>query len=318
MRNFQRNNYIKEFGFLLYLQVLFIKIIRRILPSQLKGSLYKLEQTIKKRKLKKILNPKLQEMLSIVENTSISYTERIPKKIWVFWWQGNQKEIPLVDFCISSVIKNKPKGSEVTILTKDNLEKYCNIENHIMQKVEAGIITLTHFSDIVRVSVLAEQGGVWLDATIFAASNFSTIFQEGIWSIKKPDVKQKYIPKGRWSIYAIGAPKNSILIILMRELFNWYWTYHSSMLDYFLVDYCMDYLYDTFPEIRSMIDDIPENNQQVLFLQKKLGHTFTTEILSPLFVDTQLFKLSWKEQVALEKDGVQTVLGWLMTNSDLK
>ena len=79
-----------------------------------------------------------------------------------------------------------PKDAELIILTKENLSQYCSIPDHIYQKLEAGIITLTHFSDIVRVTALAVRGGLWLDATIFATGDFSYAFEGPFWSIRKP------------------------------------------------------------------------------------------------------------------------------------
>jgi hypothetical protein len=235
------------------------------------------------------------------------------EKIWIFRWQGNQSH-PIVKLCLSSINKRKSSDTELGVLTKDNLSQYCKIPSHIQEKVDAGIITLTHFSDIVRVGVLAEHGGVWLDATVYAAADFSMIFNGNVWSIKKPSMYHKYIPKGRWSIYAIGAEKHSLLFLLMQELFSEYWKTHDSMLDYFLVDYCMDLLYEKVPCIRQALDAIPENNPQVLELQRLLGQPFSDELFGTLLADTQLFKLSWKKEVPLEIQGNATMLGWLLRN----
>lgn len=300
----------KEFGVWLYLQMKVLKILRKISSGPIKRSLYDFEHAKKKMILEKLLVPCINQF----PQEHSSGQGAIPKRIWIFWWQGNQNDIPIVNLCISSIYKRKPIDAELVVLTKDNLYQYCKIPSHIQEKVDTGIITLTHFSDIVRVGVLAEHGGVWLDATVYAATEFSTIFDGNVWSIKKPSMYHKYIPKGRWSIYAIGAEKHSLLFLLMRELFSEYWKTHDSMLDYFLVDYCMDLLYERVPGIRQALDAIPENNPQVLELQRLLGQPFTGELFGTLLADTQLFKLSWKKEVPLEIDGKVTMLGWLLGN----
>jgi hypothetical protein len=214
--------------------------------------------------------------------------------------------------CIKSIEKQKHPDTKLIILTKENLGQYCTISDHLMQKRENGIITLTHFSDLVRVAVLAEHGGVWLDATMYAAADFSNIFNQAVWSIKKPSPCHKYIPKGRWSIYAIGAVPQSIVFVLMQELFDYYWSTYTSMFDYFLVDYCLDFLYSEVPEVRILLDSIPLNNPQVLDLQSCLGNPEDSSLLPRLKTDTQLFKLSWKKQVPLMVDGKKTVFNRLV------
>ena len=318
MSKHQKMSFIKDFGFLFYIRVVILKIARKIFPRSLKAFFYEREHSLKKHKLKKILSP-IADKLKTLEKAHGDGRARIPKKIWIFWWQGNHNEIPLIKFCIDSVERNKPHGVELIVLTKENLDMYCSIDDTIMKKLKSGVITLTHFSDIVRVSVLAEQGGLWLDATIFAASDFSPAFREGIWSIRRIDIKQKYVPKGRWSIYAIAAPKDCNVFVLMREIFVYYWSFHSAMLDYFLVDFCIDFLYESFSEIRNLFEAIPENNPQVLGLQKELGEPFSPDTLAKLAANTHLFKLSWKEKIPLERNGRVTMLGWLLeTNNSIR
>ena len=50
---------------------------------------------------------------------------------------------------------------QYTIITKDNWQQYMELPNHIIEKVENGKITLTHFSDIIRAELIKNYGGVW-------------------------------------------------------------------------------------------------------------------------------------------------------------
>ena len=89
--------------------------------------------------------------------------------IWIFWWQGYDTAPLLVKKCIDSIIKNAG-NHPVILITKENWKNYADIPDYIIEKVEKGIITLTHFSDILRMSLVSEHGGLWLDATIFVSS----------------------------------------------------------------------------------------------------------------------------------------------------
>ena len=87
--------------------------------------------------------------------------EHIPENfnIYVFWWQGINESTPeLVKTCIHLAQVNNP-NNKVIILTKDNFKDYSDIPDYILEKLDKGIITITHFSDILRASVLSKTGG---------------------------------------------------------------------------------------------------------------------------------------------------------------
>ncbi len=209
-----------------------------------------------------------------------------------------------------------PKDVELVILTKENLSQYCSIPDRIYQKLENGIITLTHFSDIVRVTILADRGGLWLDATIFATDDFSYTFNIPFWSIKRPGISHKFVPRGRWAIYAISAEQNSIIFYLMKELFSLYWNRYNCMVDYFLVDLFMDLLYACVEDVRMLIDGVQPNNSRVLDMQDCVEEPWTSELVAALSNETQLFKLSWKQQAAASIDGKQTLFGWVLDQGE--
>ena len=87
-------------------------------------------------------------------------------KIWMCWWQGEENAPEIVRACIDSVRRNAG-GHEVVVITDENLSKYVDIPEWALDKVHAGIMSRTHLSDLLRLSLLAEHGGLWLDATFY-------------------------------------------------------------------------------------------------------------------------------------------------------
>ena len=77
--------------------------------------------------------------------------------IWVLWWQGVDGMPKLVKVCYQSILRNAGKHP-VHLITKQNISEYTNIPKLIYDKMEAGCITLTHLSDIVRMSLLQSWG----------------------------------------------------------------------------------------------------------------------------------------------------------------
>lgn len=101
---------------------------------------------------------------SIYEEPQNTITSDCP--IWIFWGQGEDQMPSLVRCCYQSILKNA-KEHPVHLITIKNYYEYVDIPNYIIEKFNEGKITWTTFSDIIRVSLLAKWGGLWLDATIY-------------------------------------------------------------------------------------------------------------------------------------------------------
>lgn len=86
------------------------------------------------------------------------------KIIWVCWLQGVENAPALVQKCVASI---RQYGGEYKVieLTEENIPQYISLPAYIWDKYRAGIISHTHFSDILRFALLAEKGGIWIDAT---------------------------------------------------------------------------------------------------------------------------------------------------------
>ena len=102
-------------------------------------------------------------------------TEQIkPKKtfnnekiIWQFWGQGwDFEKLPdVVKISYKSVEKYK-KDYEIIHLNMNNINDYLEIPEYILKKVEDKKMGFAHFTDIIRLALLYNYGGVWIDATI--------------------------------------------------------------------------------------------------------------------------------------------------------
>ena len=121
---------------------------------------------------KQIYNYLKSEYESVIQYCVEKYNEKDAKTcektyIWVMWWQGESAMPPIVKACYSS-IKRAAKDYEVVLITEENWKQYVEIPQYIIDKVDCKKITLTHFSDIVRVALLKRWGGLWIDATVYA------------------------------------------------------------------------------------------------------------------------------------------------------
>lgn len=123
-------------------------------------------------------------------------------KIWVFWWQGLDEAPFIIKLCINNM-KKYIKDREIILITKDNFSYYINLPNFIMKKFNNGNISIQQFSDIIRVYLMYNYGGIWLDATILIKDKLdNAIFNYNFYSVKREK-----------------KMKNILLIIVGQDLF---------------------------------------------------------------------------------------------------
>lgn len=90
--------------------------------------------------------------------------------IYFFWYQGWNN---------TPIIKNNYNtlkrfcGKRVIFISSENVEEFIHLPKIIYEKLECGMISYTHFADIVRMTLIAERGGIWIDATTFVCKNIS-------------------------------------------------------------------------------------------------------------------------------------------------
>ena len=115
------------------------------------------------------------------------------KYIWVCWLQGEKSMPDVVKYCLKSVQKNAPDEAEVVLITSDNLKKYIEFPNFIYQRLKKGSLTMTHFSDLIRMALLKEYGGLWIDATVFVSNK----------------IPQKYFERDLYSVQVLAKSERS-------------------------------------------------------------------------------------------------------------
>ena len=140
-----------------------------------------------------------------------SSNKDIPNIIWVCWWQGLENAPEIVKVCFES-IKKFAGERKVILITQNNYQDYVDIPDYIIEKVKKGIISITHFSDVLRVNLLSKHGGIWIDATCLLTANIFEDFIPEFYTVKLPhNDKEVCISDGKWCIFFMGSSKNNIL-----------------------------------------------------------------------------------------------------------
>jgi hypothetical protein len=233
-------------------------------------------------------------------------------KVWVMWWQGEENMPEIIKFCFSSV-KNNANGNEVILIDHRNYSEYITLPDYIIEKVEKKIISITHLSDLIRVSLLSDHGGLWLDATMLLTAPLPMNIDYSYWTTKwtlKPHEYNKYkLWVGLWSISDLpkltisqcmgiwySCPRNPIFQGL-KDFWLLYWYKEIQVPYYWTTEvFLIGIMYGKIQSVRKMIDDVPISNSKIFDLRFYINKEFDINLWNELVSDTNFFYLSWKEE----------------------
>ena len=185
-------------------------------------------------------------------------TEQIkPKKtfnnekiIWQFWGQGwDFEKLPdVVKISYKSVEKYK-KDYEIIHLDMNNINDYLEIPAYILKKVEDKKMGFAHFTDIIRLALLYNYGGVWIDATILLTDYLpQEYFEMDYFMFQRDDNLEN---KKDWEDYddfyfswnnemkvrvlnsIIFAKKNNEIIKTLLDMLLIFWEHNDLVPNYF-------------------------------------------------------------------------------------
>lgn len=229
------------------------------------------------------------------ENTAVqppSTENKISDKIWICWLQGIEQAPELVKLCYNSIRKNI-ENKEIIVITERNRRNYIALPEWIEQKYEKGIITHTHFSDILRIALLARYGGTWIDATVFCSgknipdymlnSNFF-LFQN-----LKPGADGHVLNISSWFI---TAQKGQKIILAVEKMIYEYWKKNNYQADYFLLHHFFSLTRETFHTEWKNVIEYPNSMPHILLMN--LFEPFNIEQYEALTQICPFHKLAYK------------------------
>lgn len=240
----------------------------------------------------------------IIENINFGNSnEKAEKNIWIYWAQGIESAPILVKKCIFNM-KECCKEYNINIITNDNLKEYIDIPKYILEKVRKKKITLTHFSDIIRVNLLAKYGGIWIDSTVFVNNNFEDFINDEFEIITIPQDNINYnVSGGKWSAWLIGTKSILPYFKVCSDFFNIYWEKNDVLITYFLIDYVLEYMYRTISDFKLYVDKSNKVDYSVYQLVEIRNEKCTFEQYNKFLNNHIVNKLNYKIDYKInEKD----------------
>ncbi|MGN1203332.1 MAG: capsular polysaccharide synthesis protein [Eubacterium sp.] len=217
------------------------------------------------------------------------------RKIWVFWWTGEDSAPEIVKACIRSIRRNA-NGHDVVMLDRSNYQNYITLPKVIIDKHDKGIIGHAHFSDIIRLSLLSKYGGMWIDATVFISQPIpEAVFEEQFYTMKTYNPNSEFFSKSRWAGYFLSGDKNFPLFSFAGDCLIEHWKRTDKIIDYLLMDYVFELAYQNIDSVRKAIDRMPDNNFKRGNLMAAINAEYDESLFNELATqETFASKLSWR------------------------
>lgn len=223
------------------------------------------------------------------------------KKVWVCWLQGIENAPEIVQICYRSLLECLP-DREIVVITRENYQEYITFPENIQKKFDQGIITNTHFSDLLRMELLLNYGGTWIDATVLCTSKKvpeylldSDLF---FYQTLKPGRDGHAVVMSSWFITACT---NNPILLLTRALIYHYWDNHDFMIDYFLFHDFFQIALEQYPDDWNRV--VPVSNEHPHILLLRFFEKYDEKIWNCVKEMTCFHKLSYKfseEQLSMK------------------
>ena len=215
------------------------------------------------------------------------------------WLQGIENAPDIVKQCYVSLNQNI-SNKEIVVITEENYREFTEFPEYIIETYEKGLITRTHFSDLVRVEILSRHGGTWIDGTVLCTENpyecgMEYMLEDDLFVFQnlKPGRDGHVLTISSWFMTACS---NNKIILLTRALMFNYWKTKNYLVDYFLVHHMFQIAIEAFPEEWNKV--VPFSNSVPHILLLRLFEDYDEHIWNSTKSMTCFHKLSYKFEEA--------------------
>ena len=270
------------------------KIMLRLIKNKNVFSEYKKAQAYYKLK-------KRYSKFLIKNNSSALSSKEETLHVWTCWFQGEENAPALVKVCINrmrAVFGEK----NVTVITDENFSDFISLPDYILQKYKRGFISRAHFSDILRIELLYQYGGLWLDSTVFCSCKTvpNYIADSDLFAYKNINLTRNDINPIVASSWLLRAAKAEKIIGKTRELLFEYWKTEKTLANYYLVHIFFAFATEVYSDEWKNVQSFPNTSPHVL--QFEFFEPYSEKRFSQIKSISDFHKLNWKSQ---KPDGAQ-------------
>lgn len=148
-----------------------------------------------------------------------------PRQLWMYWHQGWSTAPKIVQKCVESwLVRNQ--SWKINLLTSESLHSVVCLPSFYTEKLE---LPLPALSDVIRIHILAQHGGVWADATTWCVRPLDewlekVVVKSGFFAFAKPKPDR---PFSSWFLAAFPRHK---IVERLKEATDELWRQNTEKL----------------------------------------------------------------------------------------
>ena len=229
--------------------------------------------------------------------------QRRSRIIWFCWLQGMEQAPALVHVCHASLKRHLP-DREIKLIDGENWRDFVELPGYVVRKWEEGRIPAANFSDLLRLELLIQYGGTWVDATVLCTGDpacgvpLSSYLDADLFLFQ-------YTPEGttkgiRISNWFITSCTNNPVLMAVREMLYAYWKDYDCTLDYYMFHLFFEIVAREYPQ---QVAAMPYgSSQRSIALGRHWNEPFKQEQWDRLVRGVAFHKLSYRVSEAVKNN----------------
>jgi len=192
-----------------------------------------------------LAHEKVAEFLATNPPLAVDANPEHQRIIWSCWEQGWEYAPFIVKACGRRLLE-EASDFDVRLLTERTIQDYVSLDPVVAARTSKW---KAHYSDVLRVSLLAEHGGIWADATVLVTQPLDSLYRQVL-----PTPFFAYTVTKFLSSWFLIAQRGSIVPVALRDFLTWFWRNHEELPHYFWFHLCFEALYAHLPTFAAAWD----------------------------------------------------------------
>lgn len=198
-----------------------------------------------RQKIAAFISPRLEEIKIRVASRG-DRRQQGPPKIFLYWDTGFDHAPAVVKACHRELMRFH-SGAEIVALDAQSWPFYVEIPEHVTEKIPSN---KAHFSDVLRVALLARYGGIWADATCMPSRNLTSTFGE----LSRSGFFSYHYSTARISNWFLCSSGDNYIAKILFEVLIEYWREHDTAIHYFMFHHIFEVLYHLDSQFQEIWD----------------------------------------------------------------
>ena len=205
-----------------------------------------------KKYLKKYANLAVKE---ISNDVNLQNTDKKEEIIWQYWHQDKKNAPELIKKCFESVQKYE-NDKKINVISFDTINNFVELPSKYYDLLNKGKISIAIFSDILRLYLLEQYGGCWVDSTILLTDKIPQSVWNSIFCVpqKNPKIDNQ---ENRMSCFFMRAKKESKNLKAIKIAIENYWSENDFLINYFMFEHISTLISDKTDELKFEWDNMP-------------------------------------------------------------